>query len=147
MNYIHHMNNWFAKVQADDRLYPSHISLYFTLFQQWNINRFNNPISICREETMKWSRIGSRTTYLKCLHDLTEYGYIEYIPSRNPMRGSKVNMINFCTSTEQVVGHNMTKKWTSAGHVVGSSINNSKQYKTNNINSHVNQNKNYDEPL
>lgn len=51
MNYIHHMNSWFAKVQADERLYPGHISLYLALFQFWNANRFRNPLSIARSET------------------------------------------------------------------------------------------------
>ena len=46
------------KFIEDNRLNPSHISLYLALFQYWNLNRFSNPVSICRGEIMKLSKIG-----------------------------------------------------------------------------------------
>ncbi len=115
--------------QADDRLYPSHISLYIALFQIWNYRRFENPISIAREDVMHLSKIGSRTTYLKCMNDLSNWKYFEYQPSKNPFKGSIIYMFNFCTSTEHVVGQSMTKKWTSTGQVVGPYINSNKHIK------------------
>ena len=147
MNYIRHLNAVMEKFAEDDCLNPTHVSMYLALFQMWNLNRFNNPISIARTEMMRISKIGSRTTYLKCLKDLSTYGYIEYHPSRNPLKGSKVRMFNFYTSTEQEQGQEMSNKPTSPGQVVGPSINSSKQTKQNRLNSSVSQNKNYDEPL
>jgi len=47
---------------------------------------------------MHLSKIGSRTTYLKCMNDLSNWKYIEYKPSKNPFKGSIINMFNFCTS-------------------------------------------------
>jgi hypothetical protein len=84
------------KCFADDkRLTPHHVSLYVILFQYWNSNRFRNPISISREETMSMSKIGSINTYIKCLKELHAWGYIKYDPSFNPMKGSKVHLYKF----------------------------------------------------
>lgn len=86
------------RVANDERLTPHHVSLYFALFHFWNYNHFKNPISITRQEAMQQARIGSANTYSKCLHDLHEWGYLQYIPSHNPMRGSKVNLHSFDTT-------------------------------------------------
>lgn len=72
---------------------------------------------------MMISKIGSKTTYLKCLHDLTTLGYIAYKPSKNPLKGSLVNMTKFCTSTGQAVGQDKTNNWPSTGQVLTPSIN------------------------
>lgn len=124
MNYIKHLNTVFEKIAEDDRLNTSHVSLYMALFQLWNTNRFKNPISVARDEMLKISKIGSKTTYLKCLHDLTKFGYITYYPSKNPLKGSLVDMTNFWPSTGQVVGQDKTNNWPSTGQEVVPSINN-----------------------
>jgi hypothetical protein len=68
------------------------------LFQQWNMNMFKSPISISRSCTMPMSKIGSQNTYHKCLKDLNCWGYISYVPSRNPIKGSLVYLFSFDTS-------------------------------------------------
>ncbi|HVT86691.1 MAG TPA: hypothetical protein VHD35_15915 [Chitinophagaceae bacterium] len=95
MNYIKHLTGFFDLVVKDERLNPTHISLYVALFQYWNVNRFKNPISISRSETMKVSKISAKGTYHKCMKELHEYGYIKYDPSYNPFRGSLVHLVNF----------------------------------------------------
>lgn len=148
MNYIRQLNTVIEKFAEDDRLNPSHVSMYLGLFSFWNANRFENPISISRTELMKITKIGSRTTYLKCLQELTAYGYIHYYPSKNPLRGSKVEMFNFCTTSKQPTGQlNMSKKQTSADQDVGSSLKSNKSTKSDRLNSGITHNKNYDEPL
>ncbi len=99
MNYISHLNGVLECINRDQRLKPTHVSLYMALFQFWNLNRFGNPISINRGDTMKISKIGSNATYHKCITQLSEWGYLEYIPSYNPMLGSLINMYNFSTGT------------------------------------------------
>ena len=138
VNYIHHMNNWFAKVQADQRLNPSHISLYLALFQKWNTIRFENPLSVNREEMMKLSKIGSANTYTKCIKELDRWGYIQYTPSFNPFRGSLVNLYSFDKGSDKSTDKGSER-------VLRPYINSNKQLK--HTNSDVNQNKNYDEPL
>ncbi|PVY40906.1 transcriptional regulator [Pontibacter virosus] len=95
MNYISHLTGFFGRVSRDYRLNPTHISLYMALFQQWNLHRFRNPISIAREEVMATSRIHSRVTYHKCLRELHAWGFLHYMPSYNHYRGSLVYMLAF----------------------------------------------------
>lgn len=95
MNYSKHLAVFFEKAADDKRLNPSHISLYMSLCQSWNCNKFSNRISISRTEIMKSSKINSKATYHKCLKALHEHGYIKYQPSYNPYRGSHVLIISF----------------------------------------------------
>ena len=100
VNYIKHLENVFAKISLDDRLSTVHLGLYYSLFHQWNLAKFQNPISICRSELMKTSKVGSANTYTRCLRELNDWGYIDYKPSNNPCRGSLVNLYRFDTSTD-----------------------------------------------
>lgn len=95
MNYIKHLTGFFDKVANDKLLNPTHVSLYISLFQFWNYNRFKNPISISRDEVMRISKISSKATYHKCLKALHSQGYINYEPSYNPFKGSHVYLFNF----------------------------------------------------
>ena len=95
MNYIKHLTGFFEKVAVDKALNPTHVSLYMSLFQFWNCNRFKNPISISRDELMRISKISSKATYHKCLKNLHSSGYINYEPSYNPFKGSHVYLFNF----------------------------------------------------
>lgn len=88
MNYIQHLNHFFHKVEASEKIQPTHISLYLALFQLWNVNRFQNPITASRSELMRVSKISSYTTYYKCIHVLSELDWIEYTPSNSLYRGS-----------------------------------------------------------
>ena len=112
MNYIRHLTGFYDKIQQDERLNPTHISLYLALFQFWNINHFQNPISISRNEMMRLSKISALGTYHKCIKELQNFGYIEYIPSFNPYKGSLVNLYNFENSEVQNLNKRNTKKRT-----------------------------------
>ena len=102
VNYIKHLKNAWVLFSKDSRLNPTHISLYMALFQIWNINRFPEEFFINREEVMRFSKIGSKSTYHKCVKELSYWKYIIYYPSHNPFKGSKIKMFKFETSTEQV---------------------------------------------
>ncbi len=138
VNYITHLNTWFEKVQADIRLNPTHISLYLALFQMWNLNRFKNPISVARSEVMKLSKIGSANTYTKCIKQLNDWGYIEYFPSYNPLKGSTINLYTFDKGINNGTDN-------SSEIVLRPYKNSNKQVK--HTNTQVNKNKNFDEPL
>ena len=102
MNYIKHLTGFFDRIVQDRNLNPTHISLYVALFQFWNINRFQNPISITRDEVMRISKICSKATYHKCMRELNERGYIKYEPSFNPFKGSMVILFNFSEDLKPV---------------------------------------------
>lgn len=130
VNYIKHLSGVLEEFARDKRLTPSHISLYLALFQFWNLNRFQNPISITRSEVMEISKIGSANTYTRCLKELHQFGYIQYSPSFSPLKGSLVNLYNFDKSTDK----GSDKASNTAGEMVlRSSINKKKQDKQRNI--------------
>ncbi|PQJ78973.1 hypothetical protein [Polaribacter porphyrae] len=115
VNFIKHLKGVFIQFSKDNRLNPTHISLYMALFQLWNINRFAEVFYINREEVMQLSKIGSKSTYHRCIKELSHWKYMIYYPSHNPYKGSKIKMFEFGTSSGQVVVHNSTKNETSSG--------------------------------
>lgn len=126
MNYISHLTAVIEKLSKDPDLNPSHVSLYLGLFYLWNMNRFRNPLSVTRSEVMTVSKIGSKTTYHKCLSELDEKKYLKYHPSHNPMKGSLIDMVIFGTTTRTTSG---TTSGTSTVQVLVPSINSNKQNK------------------
>ena len=108
MNYIKHLTGFFEKVAIDKSLNPTHVSLYMSLFQFWNCNRFKNPISISRDEVMRISKISSKATYHKCLKNLHSLGYINYEPSYNPFKGSHVYLFNFADDLKPIAKNDKT---------------------------------------
>jgi len=140
MNYIKHLTGFFDKLVNDYDLNPTHVSLYISLFQFWNLNRFENPISITRDEVMRISKICSKATYHKCMRELHDKGYVIYEPSYNPFRGSLVRMVNLSSelkplrkkevtqlktkqANEQAVNKNKTSSEPSTEQALVSSIN------------------------
>lgn len=95
MNYIKHLTGFFNRIAREKSINPTHISLYITIFQYWNVNRFKNPINVTRFEMMKGSKISSNATYHRCIKELQRLGYLEYIPSFNPHSGTLVTLFDF----------------------------------------------------
>jgi hypothetical protein len=104
MNYIKLLNAAFEKFYFDDRLNPTHISLYMALFQEWNSSRFMDEFYVNRRELMRVAKIGSKSTYHRCIVELDSWQYLSYFPSNNPYKGSKIKMAIIGTSDELVVG-------------------------------------------
>ncbi len=105
MNYIKLLNAAFEKFFFDDRLNPTHISLYMALFQEWNSSRFAPDFFVNRRDLMNASKIGSKSTYHRCITDLNAWSYLEYFPSNNPYKGSKIKMSIMGTSDEPEEDH------------------------------------------
>ncbi|QTE24265.1 hypothetical protein [Polaribacter cellanae] len=104
MNYIKLLNAAFEKFYFDDRLNPTHISLYMALFQEWNSSRFMDEFYVNRRELMRCAKIGSKSTYHRCIVELDAWLYLSYFPSNNPYKGSKIKMAIIGTSDEPVAG-------------------------------------------
>jgi len=103
MNYIRLLTDVTEKFKDDDRLNATHISIYYALFQYWNLFRFRKQFFIQREEIMQASKVGSLTTYHRCIRELSKWNYITYLPSKNPLKGSQVMMSIFWSSSKQVI--------------------------------------------
>ncbi|SFD83527.1 hypothetical protein SAMN05518672_103428 [Chitinophaga sp. CF118] len=93
MNYIHHLNSFYLRLDKDERLKPLHISLYMALFQNWNYHHFSQVFIMSRTRLMQTSRIGSRTSFAKVIRELHEFGYIRYFPSLHTGHPAKVTII------------------------------------------------------
>ena len=124
MNYILQLSGFFQRVAADDRLNPTHVSLYMAIFQYWNAERFQNPVSISRQELMRISKISAKATYHKCIKDLHTFGYIQYLPSFNPFKGSLVYLFYMQSSTRLISDPDRTNIETSIEQALVPYINN-----------------------
>ncbi len=118
VNYIKHLNAVFLQFSKDSRLNPTHISLYVALFQLWNNYHFPIEFYINREEAMQFSKIGSKTTYHRCIKELHHWKYLLYEPSHNPFKGSRIKMFYFGTSDGQALYPSSTNIGTSNGQAV-----------------------------
>ena len=133
VNYIKHLNAVFLQFSKDSRLNPTHISLYVALFQLWNNYHFPMEFYINREEAMRFSKIGSKTTYHRCIKEMHHWKYLLYEPSHNPFKGSRIKMFNFGTSDGQALYPSRTNIGTSNGQALVS-INKHIQTGKNNTN-------------
>lgn len=101
MNYIKHHKGVFAKMSKDKEITSIDISIYNALFLVWNYSNFCETLSISRSEIMELSKVGNANTYTKSLKRLHDKGYIIYIPSHNPLVGSKITICKFDNSSDK----------------------------------------------
>ncbi len=74
--------DFFSVVADDVRITASHISLYLAIYAQWVEQGSPGEICVDRPKLMNLSKIGGRSTYDKCLHDLHDFRYVAYYPAR-----------------------------------------------------------------
>jgi hypothetical protein len=87
------LSYFISRAASDERLKPTHISLYVALCHAWIMNRFQQGYNVSRSKLMMLSRIQSKTTYHKTISELASMGYIRYHPSYHPTEGSKVSLL------------------------------------------------------
>ena len=88
------LSEFFISIQNHEWITPAHISVYTSIFELWNQNRFENPIKISRSKIMMMAKISGIATYHKCIKGLVKGKYISYFPSYNPFFGSLINVLN-----------------------------------------------------
>lgn len=87
-----HFKEFYRLVRKSRGLNPSHISLYLAICQKWRNEGFKGKFYISRSEMMAVSKIGSITTYHKCIKELERLELIKYEPSYHPQLGSAVTL-------------------------------------------------------
>lgn len=80
-------------IGEDHRIGPSHISLYMAILHLYRQQKYEMPVSVYSRDLMKQAKISAIGTYHKCLRDLKEAGYIQYIPSYNRVFGSLIYLV------------------------------------------------------
>jgi hypothetical protein len=92
------LTQYLNPIAKDQRLHPSHILLYISMFSFWERSRFSIHFRTSRRQLMKLSKIKSTATYHKCISELVAFGYIDYKPSYDHLKGSQIiihdNLIN-----------------------------------------------------
>ncbi|QIA09137.1 hypothetical protein [Draconibacterium halophilum] len=167
MNYIRQLRGFFEHLEEDANMTSQHISLYMALFNLWNLNRFREQFEINRLDVMAMARIGSKSTYSKCMKELNDWGYIRYSPGANRYQVSKVSCTRFGTASGTATGTaSGTATGTTSGTASGSPFinymnkRNSKEESSQNLKKngrkkqngksnplHVETDKDYSEPL
>lgn len=78
---------------------PQHISLYIFFINQNNRNNWVEWFKCPYDLAMAGSCIGSKKTYYTCLHDLKEWGFIDYEKGTNEWKSPKIKVeVLKCTS-------------------------------------------------
>lgn len=84
------LSDFFKAINKDCRISITHIGIYAALLQFRADRGFINPIQVYSYEIMEIAMISSPKTYHKCMHELNEYGYINYVPTRNRNQRSTI---------------------------------------------------------
>jgi hypothetical protein len=84
----------FIKIAVfDDRISRTQLSLFIALLNCWLEQNCNEQFRITRKLVMQQSKIPAISTYHRCLSRLIALGYIEYRPTFDHYKGSKVKII------------------------------------------------------
>lgn len=84
------LSDFFKAIKKDYRISVTHIGIYAAMLQFRVDKGFINPIQVYSYEIMEIAMITSPKTYHKCMHELNEYGYIKYTPTRNRNQRSTI---------------------------------------------------------
>ncbi|MCH5687919.1 hypothetical protein LWM68_28840 [Niabella sp. W65] len=71
---------------------PPHIAIYAAILKCWRDQNKECPVIIYGHSLMEIARIHGRATYHRVLRDLQADGYIDYEPSHDARKGSKIRL-------------------------------------------------------
>jgi hypothetical protein len=91
MDTLKPLTDFFSAIEKDFRISSTHIAIYAALLQYRQVKGFINPINAYRYEIMEIAKISGPYTYHKCMKELSEYGYIRYVPTRKRNQRSAVH--------------------------------------------------------
>jgi hypothetical protein len=78
-------SSFYERTCSDNRLSPTHISLYFALLHEAG-HTLAIGFYLQRDRIAQKAKIYSPVTLNRCLRELHDYGYIDYQPSYTPGR-------------------------------------------------------------
>jgi len=81
-------------IAGDARISPAHISVYLAIFLLYD-RQGTQPVMASKKTIAGAAKI-SETTYHRCMQQLQEYGYIQYVPSFDPKKMSKIYISPLC---------------------------------------------------
>ncbi len=81
MKILEHFKDFFEVIREDQRITPTHISVYMAILNEYLTHKRQNPIKISRKAIMLNAKISANATYYKSLKELNSFRYIRYTPS------------------------------------------------------------------
>jgi hypothetical protein len=90
MNPLKPLSRFFEAIRGDYRISSTHIGIYAALLYISEDKGFCNPVEAFSSEIMATAKISAHRTYRKCLKEMTEYGYLRYVPSFKKNKPSKI---------------------------------------------------------
>jgi hypothetical protein len=80
MDGVEWLESFYETIEGDPRIGTTHISVYLALVYESFKAGYAVNIVLDRPAIMKRAKINSPTTYNRSLHELHEFGYVEYLP-------------------------------------------------------------------
>jgi hypothetical protein len=87
------VTEFLKNIEDDPRIGPGHISLFLAILQVYKCQEMNIPVSAFSKDLMRMAKISAAGTFRKCIWDLHEFGFINYIPSYNPLLGGLIYLL------------------------------------------------------
>lgn len=88
------LTDFFSSIKNDGRISITHIGIYAALLDYRISCGFGNPIQVFSHQIMAIAKISTGVTYRKCVKDLSEFGYIRYVPSFKNNQASKIYFLD-----------------------------------------------------
>ena len=90
---MEYISRFFSQAQKDPRISVTHIGLFAALIRVFITGGMQNPFRAFSYQVMPIAKISSTATYHKCIRDLSDFGYINYLPSYKSKIGSSIGLI------------------------------------------------------
>ena len=98
------IDEFLQQAAADERLTSLHISLYMVIIHRWYASGGQNPFHATRLQLMQYSKIGSKSSYHRCIRDLQNKGYFLFQSSNHPIEGNCIKLTCPKSSTTSYEG-------------------------------------------
>ncbi|UUC44209.1 hypothetical protein NOX80_11255 [Flavobacterium cerinum] len=93
MHELNPLTEFFLSIKNDGRISITHIAIYAAILDFRIKSGFDNPIQVFSYQIMEIAKISAGATYRKCIKDLSEFGYIRYVPSFKNNQASKIYFV------------------------------------------------------
>jgi len=82
--------DFFTAISNDHRISSTHISVFAALLYYKFGKGFPDPVSAYSADIMPIAKLSAAKTYRKCVRELSDYGYLRYVPSLKKNQASRI---------------------------------------------------------
>ena len=94
MDALSPFTKFMSGIAGDARIGSTHIALFMAVYGLWLENGRPESLALPVKQVMKKAKILARSTYVRGIQDLGDWGYLVYLPSYNNRRMSRVILKN-----------------------------------------------------